>query len=70
MRLQLSTRARFRENRRTEPVIEGPAIGVTETGVTALFAGMFLLAYGWFGARYPMVSPRLAADTLEREQHH
>ena len=47
----------------------GPAIGLPEIGVTLLFGGLFLLSYGWFGARYPMVSPRLAADTLEREQH-
>lgn len=48
----------------------GPALGVPEIGVTGLFVGVFLLAYAWFGARYPMVSPRLAADTLERERHH
>ena len=47
----------------------GPAIGVPEIGVTLLFAGLFLLSYGWFGARYPMLSPRLAVDTLERERH-
>jgi len=47
----------------------GPAIGVPEASVTVLFAGLFLLSYGWFGARYPMLSPRLAADTLEREHH-
>jgi hypothetical protein len=47
----------------------GPAIGAPEIGVTLLFAGLFLLSYGWFGARYPMISPRLAADTLEREGH-
>ena len=48
----------------------GPALGLPEVGVTAFFAGVFLLAYAWFGARFPMVSPRLAADTLERERHH
>jgi hypothetical protein len=47
----------------------GPAIGVPEIGVTLLFGGLFLLAFGWFAARYPMLSPRLAADTLEREAH-
>ena len=47
----------------------GPAIGLPEVGVTALFAGLFLLSLGWFAARYPMLSPRLAADTLERERH-
>jgi len=47
----------------------GPAIGVPEIGVTILYVGLFLLAFGWFAARYPMLSPRLAADTLEREGH-
>jgi len=47
----------------------GPAIGLPEIGVTLLFGGLFLLSFGWFGARYPMLSPRLAADTLERERH-
>jgi len=47
----------------------GPTIGVPEIGVTLLFGGLFLLAFGWFAARYPMLSPRLAADTLEREAH-
>ena len=54
------------------PSINGgaaPAFGVPEIGVTLLFAGLFLLSFGWFGARYPMLSPRLAADTLERERH-
>src|SRR5437879_4146807 len=46
----------------------GPAIGIPELGVTVLFGGLFLLAMGWFATRYPMISPRLAADTLEREQ--
>jgi hypothetical protein len=47
----------------------GPALGLPELGVTLLFGGLFLLSLGWFGARYPMLSPRLAADTLEREHH-
>jgi hypothetical protein len=47
----------------------GPAIGVVEIGLLAFFVGAFALAYAWFGARYPMVSPRLAAETLEREHH-
>jgi hypothetical protein len=46
-----------------------PALGIPELAVTALFGGLFLASLGWFGARYPMLSPRLAADTLEREQH-
>jgi hypothetical protein len=47
----------------------GPAIGLPELGVTALFAGLYLLAIAWFAGRFPMLSPRLAADTLEREAH-
>ncbi len=45
----------------------GPAIGVPELGTTLLYAGLFILAFAWFAARYPMVSPRLASDTLSRE---
>jgi len=47
----------------------GPALGLPEIGVALLFGGLFLLSLGWFGARYPMLSPRLAADAVEREQH-
>lgn len=47
----------------------GPAIGVPEIGTTLFFGGLFLLAWAWFAGRYPMISPRLAADALEREQH-
>src|SRR4029077_15504418 len=47
----------------------GPAVGMPEIGVTLLFGGLFLLSFGWCGARAPMPPPRLAADTLEREQH-
>lgn len=47
----------------------GPSFGIPELGVTLLFGGLFLLSFAWFGARYPMLSPRLAADTLERETH-
>jgi hypothetical protein len=45
----------------------GPAIGVPEIGTALFFGGLFLLAWAWFGARYPIISPRLAADALERE---
>ena len=47
----------------------GPAIGVPEIGTTLFFGGLFLLAWAWFAGRYPMIAPRLAADTLEREHH-
>jgi hypothetical protein len=33
------------------------------------FGGLFLLSWSWFARRYPIISPRLAADALEREQH-
>jgi hypothetical protein len=48
----------------------GPAIGLPELGALLFFAGLFLLSYSWFAGRYPMVSPRLAADTLQREHGH
>ena len=54
------------------PSINGraaPALGVPEIGVALLFGGLFVASLGWFGARYPMLSPRLAADAVERERH-
>jgi hypothetical protein len=47
----------------------GPAIGVPEIGTTLFFGGLFFLSWSWFARRYPIISPRLAADALEREQH-
>jgi hypothetical protein len=47
----------------------GPAIGLPEIGVTLFFGGLFFLSWAWFAGRYPIISPRLAADALEREQH-
>ncbi|HEY3219476.1 MAG TPA: hypothetical protein VGJ80_01985 [Gemmatimonadales bacterium] len=46
-----------------------PAIGVPEIGTTLFVGGLFLLSWSWFAGRYPIISPRLAADALEREQH-
>lgn len=48
----------------------GPALGIPELGALLFFAGLYALSYSWFAARYPMISPRLAADTLEREHGH
>ena len=48
---------------------DGPALGIPEVGVACFFAGLYLLAISWFASKYPMLSPRLAADTLEREHH-
>jgi hypothetical protein len=47
----------------------GPAIGVPELGATLMFLGLFLLSLAWFGSRYPMLSPRLAADALGQAGH-
>ena len=47
----------------------GPVLGIPEFGVALLFGGLFLASLGWFASRYPMLSPRLAADAMERERH-
>jgi hypothetical protein len=47
----------------------GPALGVPEVGMALFFGGLFLLSWAWFAGRYPIISPRLAADALEREAH-
>lgn len=47
----------------------GPAIGIPEVATALCFGGLFVLSWAWFARRYPIVSPRLAADALEREQH-
>lgn len=48
----------------------GPALGIPELGGLLFYAGLYALSYSWFASRYPMISPRLAADTLEREHGH
>jgi hypothetical protein len=48
----------------------GPVFGLPELGPVLLFLGLFFLCYGWFAKTYPMVSPRLAMITLEKEQGH
>jgi hypothetical protein len=47
------------------PVFEWP-----ELGPTLLFLGLFLLSYAVFARTFPMISPRLAEITLERERGH
>jgi len=47
----------------------GPALGIPEVGTTLFFGGLFFLSWAWFAGRHPIISPRLAADALEREQH-
>jgi hypothetical protein len=48
----------------------GPAFGLAEVGPTLMYLGLFLLSYAWFARSYPMISPRLAEITLERERGH
>jgi hypothetical protein len=48
----------------------GPVFGLPEFGPTALFVGLFLLAYGLFARTFPMVSPRLGEITLNKERGH
>lgn len=48
----------------------GPVFGLAELGPTLGFLGLFLLCYGYFARVFPMVSPRLAMITLEKEAGH
>jgi len=48
----------------------GPPFGMPETAATLLLGGLYLLAYSLFARTFPMVSPRLAEITLDREVHH
>jgi len=48
----------------------GPQFGMPELAPTALFLGLFLMAYALWARTFPMISPRLAEATLEREVHH
>ena len=41
-----------------------------ELGPTLLFLGLYLLCYALFARAFPMVSPRLAEITLDRERGH
>jgi hypothetical protein len=51
-------------------VLPGPVFHRHEAGPTLLLAGLFLLTYALFGRTFPMLSPRLAEITLERERGH
>ena len=48
----------------------GPVFGLPEAGPTVAFIGLFLMCYGLFARTFPMVSPRLAMITLEKESGH
>jgi hypothetical protein len=50
--------------------LPGPVFGTPEAGPTLLFAGLFLLSYAIFARTFPMLSPRLAEITLDRERGH
>jgi hypothetical protein len=50
--------------------LPGPVIGGPEIGATLLFLGLYLLSYALFARTFPMVSPRLAEITLDRERGH
>jgi hypothetical protein len=50
--------------------LPGPVVGGPEIGATLLFAGLYLLSYALFARTFPMVSPRLAEITLDRERGH
>lgn len=48
----------------------GPVFGLPEFGPILLFLGLFLFCYALFARVFPMVSPRLAMITLEKEASH
>jgi hypothetical protein len=50
--------------------LPGPKFETPEAGPTLLFLGLYLLAYALFARTFPMVSPRLARITLDRERGH
>jgi hypothetical protein len=50
--------------------LPGPVFGLPEVGPTLAFAGLFLLSYALFARTFPMLSPRLAEITLDRERGH
>jgi len=46
----------------------GPVFALPEAAATLLMLGLFLLCYASFARTFPMVSPRLAEVTLDRER--
>ena len=50
--------------------LPGPVFAEPELGPTLMFLGFYLLAYALFARTFPMVSPRLAEITLDRERGH
>jgi hypothetical protein len=50
--------------------LPGPRFGLPEIGPTLLMTGLYLLSYALFARTFPMLSPRLAEITLDRERGH
>jgi Ni/Fe-hydrogenase subunit HybB-like protein len=50
--------------------LPGPIFWVPEAGPTLALVGLFLLSYGLFARTFPMLSPRLAEITLNKERGH
>ena len=50
--------------------LPGPVFALPELGPTLLFLGLFLLSYALFARTFPMLSPRLAEITLNKERGH
>jgi hypothetical protein len=50
--------------------LPGPTFAKPEIGPTLAFLGLFLLSYALFARTFPMLSPRLAEITLDRERGH
>lgn len=50
--------------------LPGPVFGLPEAGPTLLMLGLYLLSYALFARTFPMLSPRLAEVTLDRERSH
>jgi hypothetical protein len=50
--------------------LPGPAFGVPDLAPTFLLLGLFLFTYALFARTFPMVSPRLAEITINRELGH
>ncbi len=48
----------------------GPIFGIPELAPTLIFAGLFLVSYAVFARRFPMLSPRLAEITINKELAH
>jgi hypothetical protein len=50
--------------------LPGPVFRLPELGPTLLCLGLYLLTYALFARTFPMISPRLAEITLDRERGH